>query len=81
KLGIDGIVRINAPDEDAGEGLIAPAAPFLDASALLEERCIARVDEESSRLVRTGRDNMPGDELDDMTATGAYLDIAAPIRP
>ncbi|MCP4702202.1 MAG: filamentous hemagglutinin N-terminal domain-containing protein [Gammaproteobacteria bacterium] len=51
KLGIDGIVRINAPDEDAGEGLVLPPANFLKKEDVSVQQCEPRSVRESSRFV------------------------------
>ncbi|MCP4108160.1 MAG: filamentous hemagglutinin N-terminal domain-containing protein [Desulfobacteraceae bacterium] len=56
KLGIDGAVRIDAPDEDITGSLILLPSDFTDASQWIKTPCAARAGEKISRFVIKGRD-------------------------
>ncbi len=56
KLGIDGTVRIEAPDEDITGSLILLPSDFPDASQWIKTPCAARAGEKISRFVIKGRD-------------------------
>jgi len=64
ELGIDGLVIIKSPDEDAAEGLTILPANYLDTTRWLKTPCSARSGEKMSRFVITGRDAIPS-ALDD----------------
>jgi filamentous hemagglutinin family protein len=59
QLGISGTVNITAPDIDLSGSLTVLPAQYLDASALLRDRCAALSDEKASSLVIAGRGGMP----------------------
>ena len=60
-LGIDGTIRIEAPDEDVSTGLTLLPGNFLDATRWLKTPCSARIGQQQqvSRFALVGRDAMP----------------------
>src|SRR4029450_10616269 len=60
QLGIQGTVEIRAPDTDLAAELAALPESFLDAVALMKERCAARQGgERAGSFVVTGRHGVP----------------------
>jgi large exoprotein involved in heme utilization and adhesion len=57
--GIDGNVNIDTPDEDISGSLVDLPESFLDAVALLKQRCAARAGGSASSFVVTGPGGLP----------------------
>jgi len=82
ELAIDGTINILSPDEEISSNLIELPVDYLDAAALLRERCSARHAKTGSSFVVAGRDSLPVDpespysllsSLDDGTAAAGSL--------
>ncbi|MBN2701582.1 MAG: hypothetical protein JXR29_09060, partial [Methylothermaceae bacterium] len=58
-FGIDGTVNIDSPDTNISGSIVVLPASFMDASALLSERCGARAAGELSSFVLVGRGGLP----------------------
>jgi len=83
-LGIDGVVEIDAPDQSTIQPAPALPADFLDAAALLRERCAARRASAGGSFVVAGRDGVPPSPDDYLpapltleAATSVYAPVAA----
>ncbi len=72
ELGIDGTVYIEAPDEDAGSGLLVLPASYLDAAQWMKTPCALRSVEKVSRFVFIGIDGVP-DLHDDLLASPLFM--------
>ncbi len=59
QLGIDGSIKIEAPDEDISSGLTTLPTNFLDAARWMKTPCTSRTGEDVSRFVIIGKDAMP----------------------
>ena len=73
-LGIDGSVVIESPSEDVSKGLIVLPSNLLDATRWLKTPCSARIAENVSRFVLTGRDATPNALDDWLPAPGLWFD-------
>jgi len=58
-LGIDGIVRIESPDEDVGDALTVLPVSYIDAARWLGKPCRERGGEAVSHFVMQGKDAIP----------------------
>lgn len=58
-LGIEGSIEIDSPDTDVSGGLIVLSSSFLDAGALMADRCAARIGLAASSLTGVGRGGLP----------------------
>jgi large exoprotein involved in heme utilization and adhesion len=58
-LGIDGTIRIEAPDEDVSMGLTLLPENFLDATRWMKTPCATRIGQRVSRFFLVGRDATP----------------------
>lgn len=58
ELGIAGTVQVNSPETDIEGAVIAPEASYLDAAALMNERCAAQRTAELSSFVVMGNDGL-----------------------
>lgn len=63
-FGIDGTVNIDSPDTNISGSITVLPAAFMDASALLSERCAARVAGQLGSFVLVGRGGLPLDPED-----------------
>ncbi|QTA87980.1 CHAT domain-containing protein [Desulfonema magnum] len=68
ELGIDGLVEIKSPEEDASKGLAALPENYLDATRWVKTPCAKRTGESELRFVLTKRDSLPT-PLDDWLAS------------
>lgn len=57
--GNEGVVEVNAPQTDVSAGIKQLPADFLDAAALLRDKCTARSTADRGSLVVTGMDSVP----------------------
>lgn len=74
KLGIDGTVYIESPDDDVTSGLIVLPTNFLDATQWIKTPCAARTGESVSQFVIKGRDAMPTALYDLMPGTVLWFE-------
>jgi filamentous hemagglutinin family protein len=72
QLGVDGVVRIRAPDSDLQEGLLLLNTDFLQTGRLLRSICDQRYSQNLHSLVVTGRESYPS-LTDDWLPSNAVL--------
>jgi large exoprotein involved in heme utilization and adhesion len=74
KLGQDGIVVINTPDNNADEGMLALSSSLLDVGALIDTPCRQKVAENLSSFVVVEREGAPK-TYDDLLPSDPLLSL------
>lgn len=75
ELGIDGTVVIDAPDADIIGGVTVLPEIFLNTAELDQDKCAARIVQNTISLIHAGRGGMPPSP-DDFLQTGFFMDKA-----